>query len=162
MEPVTALWWLLAAVMVLAGAAGVIYPLLPGLPLMFGGFWVAAWADGYDHVGAASLVLLGFLTLTGIILDFIAGAFGARRVGASRRAVTGALLGSIVGLFFGLPGLIIGPFAGAVIGELAMRSGARRSAQVGVGTWVGLLLGTLAKVALAVAMIGVFAFAWFV
>lgn len=153
---------LLAAAMVAAGLAGVVFPLLPGLPLMFGGFWIAAWADGYRHVGMATLVVLGVLTVLGILCDFAAGALGARRTGASRRAVIGALLGSVIGLFFGLPGLIFGPFAGAVIGELGTRSGAGRAAQVGFATWVGLLLGTLVKLALSVAMLGMFAFGWFV
>lgn len=162
MEAVTLLLWLLAAAMILAGLAGVIYPLLPGLPLMFGGFWVAAWADDYQHVGTATLVTLGILTILGIGCDFVASALGAKRVGASRPAIIGALLGSIVGMFFGLPGLVLGPFIGAVIGELGARSGAGRAAEVGFATWIGLLLGTLAKLALSIAMIGVFVFGWLV
>ncbi|MGH8495181.1 MAG: DUF456 domain-containing protein [Gammaproteobacteria bacterium] len=162
MEGLTVLLWLLATAMVVAGLAGIVFPLLPGLPLMFAGFWVAAWADGYQHVGMASLVILGLLTAIGILCDFLASALGAKRVGASPRAVTGALLGSIIGIFFGLPGLIVGPFLGAVIGEVATRRGLGRAAEVGVATWVGLLVGTLAKVALSIAMIGVFVFAWFV
>ena len=156
----TLLLWLLAAAMVAIGLAGVIFPLLPGLPLMFAGFWVAAWADGYRHVGTATLVVLGSLTVLGIVCDFVASALGAQRVGASRRAIVGALLGSVVGIFFGLPGLVLGPFAGAVIGELGARSSAGRAAEVGFATWIGLLFGTLAKLALSLAMIGVFAFGW--
>ena len=87
---------------------------------------------------------------------------GAKRVGASPKAVLGATLGSVVGIFFGLPGLILGPFIGAVIGELGARRGLDQAAASGVATWVGLLLGTIAKLAIGLAMIGVFAFAWLV
>lgn len=162
MDPLTIVLWSLAVVMVLGGLAGVIYPLLPGLPMIFGGFWIMAWLGGYARVGATTLIVLGVLTLLGIALDFVASALGAKRVGASPRAITGALLGSIVGIFFGLPGLVLGPFVGAVIGELSTRSSLGRVAKVGVATWVGLLLGTLVKLALSLAMMGVFAFAWFV
>jgi uncharacterized protein YqgC (DUF456 family) len=73
--------------------------------------------------------------------------------------VWGALLGTLVGIFFGLPGLLLGPFIGALAGELSSGGSVLRSTQVGVGTWIGLLLGTLAKLVLSFAMIGVFVFA---
>jgi uncharacterized protein len=82
---------------------------------------------------------------------------GAKRVGASRQALTGSLLGGIAGIPFGVPGLIIGPFLGAVAGELIARRQLLAAARVGLGTWIGLAFGTLIKLVLAVAMLGVFA-----
>jgi hypothetical protein len=161
-DTVELLLWALAAIMIIGGLIGVIYPLLPGLPLMFGGLWIGAWADDFKHVGAVTLTVLGLMVGAGIICDFLASTLGAQRVGASPQAVTGALLGSVVGLFFGLPGLLIGPFAGAVLGELSARRTLGRAAEVGLATWVGLLLGALAKLAIALAMLGLFALAWFV
>jgi uncharacterized protein YqgC (DUF456 family) len=149
----------LAAVLVLAGLAGAILPVLPGVPLIFGGLWLAAWVDGYQHAGLWTLLAIAVLGALAMLLDFVAGMLGAKRVGASGAAVWGALLGTVVGIFFGLPGLLLGPFVGALAGELSSGGSVLRSAQVGVGTWIGLLLGTLAKLVLSFAMIGVFAFA---
>jgi uncharacterized protein YqgC (DUF456 family) len=151
--------YVLAAVLVLAGLAGAILPVLPGVPLIFGGLWLAAWVDGYQHAGLWTLLVIAVLGALAMLLDFVAGMLGARRVGASGTAVWGALIGSVIGIFFGLPGLLLGPFIGALAGELSSGGSVLRSAQVGVGTWIGLLLGTLAKLVLSFAMIGVFVFA---
>lgn len=156
------LLWLLAAGLVLGGLAGAVLPVLPGLPMVFGGLLLAAWLERFTRVSGFTIGLLAVLLAVGLLLDFIAASLGAQRVGASPRAVLGATLGSIVGVFFGLPGLLLGPFVGAVLGEIGERRGLEQAAASGIGTWVGLLLGTIAKLALALAMLGVFAFAWFV
>ncbi len=154
--------WALALAMIAAGLAGAVLPVLPGVPLVFGGLWLAAWIDAYARVGSVTLVVLAVLTVLALILDFIASALGARKVGASPQAVTGALLGSVVGMFFGLLGLMLGPFVGAVIGELSARGGMGRATTVGVATWLGLLLGAIAKLAISLAMVGIFLFAYFI
>lgn len=151
--------FVLAALLILVGLAGVVLPALPGVPLMFAGMLLAAWADGFHHVGALTLTVLGLLAVLALLVDFAAGALGAKRVGASGRALLGAALGTVVGLFFGIPGLLLGPFVGALLGELLAGSGMLRAANVGAGTWIGLLLGTLVKLALSFAMLGVFALA---
>lgn len=151
---------IVAALLVLTGVAGTVLPLLPGVPLVFAGLWLGAWIDGYQHVSGWTVLLLGVLTALSLIVDFVATALGAKRVGASAKAVSGAVLGTVVGIFFGLPGLLLGPFVGAVIGELAAQRSLERATVVGVATWVGLLLGTIAKLALAFAMIGVFVAAY--
>ena len=158
----TTLLWLLALLLVLVGLAGAVLPVLPGVPMVFIGLWLAAWIEDYTRIGAWTLGLLGALTLLSIIVDFLASALGAKRVGASPRAVWGAMVGSVVGIFFGLPGLLIGPFAGAVLGELTARGGWAQAAEVGMATWMGLLLGTLAKLALSLTMIGLFALAYWI
>ena len=99
MELVPILWWGLAILLIVGGLVGTIYPLLPGVPMIFIGMWIGAWVDGYARVGTKTLVFLGVLTAFSVILDFIASALGARRVGASKQAVTGALIGSIAGMF---------------------------------------------------------------
>ena len=73
----------------------------------------------------------------------------------------GATLGTVIGLFFGLPGLLLGPFIGAVLGELWHTRHLPQAARVGAATWVGLLLGAALKLALAFAMLGLFVLAWF-
>lgn len=152
--------WILAVVLVLVGLAGVILPLLPGVPLIFAGLLLVAWIDGFTKVGWIVLTILAVLTTASVVVDVVATSLGARRHGASRWAVVGAALGTIVGLFFGFIGLVVAPFAGAVIGELAAGRSAEEARRAGFGTWLGMLLGTAVKVALAFAMLGIFALAW--
>jgi uncharacterized protein YqgC (DUF456 family) len=142
------------------GLAGTVLPVLPGVAFIFGGLFLAAWADGFARVGGVTLAILGLLTAAAIAIDFAASAFGARKFGASPRAVIGAGLGALVGIFFGLPGLLLGPFVGAVVGELSANRELRQAGKAGLGTWIGLLLGSVAKVALAFLMVGIFAVAY--
>ncbi|SEQ52414.1 hypothetical protein SAMN04488038_107167 [Solimonas aquatica] len=150
------LGWTGVALLIAGGLVGTLLPVLPGPPLVFFGLWLAALLDDYRHVGTPTLILLGVLVLLTVAIDFVASALGAQRVGASKQALSGALIGSFAGMFFGIPGLLIGPFAGAVIGELMARSHVTQAARVGFATWFGMLIGTLAKLALSLAMIGIF------
>ncbi|MEN1927006.1 DUF456 domain-containing protein [Luteimonas sp. MJ293] len=161
----TLLWYVIAAILALAGLAGAVLPALPGVPLVYAGMLLAAWADGFTRVGVVTLVVLGALTLLSLLVDLWASAMGARRVGASGKALAGAVIGTFVGLFFGLIGVFVGPFVGAVIGELAHlrsvnRHGISQAARVGVGTWVGIVIAIGLKLTLSFAMIGIFALVW--
>ena len=153
---ITALTWILAALLVVAGIVGLILPALPGPLLLFAGLWVAAWAEGFVFVGATTLIALAVMAALASLADFIAGAFGARRYGASPRSVAGAALGALIGLFFGLPGLLLGPFLGALLGELSARRDLAAAGRAGWGATIGLVLGTAAKVALGIAMLALF------
>jgi len=153
--------YLLAIVLVLVGIAGVILPALPGIPLVFAGLLLAAWADDFVHVGWLPLTVLGLLTLLSFAVDILATVVGAQRVGASRKALWGTFLGSIVGVFFMPIGLFVGPLAGALLGEYWHTRELGRSTKVGLATWLGILLGFALKLALVIAMLGLFAFAWF-
>ncbi len=152
----TVLLWILAVALVFAGLAGMVLPALPGAPLLFAGLLVAAWAEDFAYVGTKTLIVLGIMAALSYALDFAATALGARRFGASSRAIVGAALGAVVGLFFGLPGLVLGPFLGAVAGELTTRSDLRAAAGAGMGAFLGLLLATAGKLALGFAMLGLF------
>ena len=162
MEPATILLWLCVAALILGGLAGAILPAIPGVPLVVAGAWLGAWIDDYARVGGWTVVFIGVLGAIAMAMDLIATALGAKKVGASRQAVTGAAVGTFVGVFFGLPGIVLGPFVGAVVGEVLARGNLEQAMSVGVGTWMGLLFGTLAKLALSLVMVGVFAFAYFV
>ena len=155
-----ALWYVLAVVLIVVGFVGTVVPALPGVPLVFAGMLVAAWADGFQHVGLWTLIGLGVLTLIAVAVDFIAGLAGAKRVGASRLALFGAAIGTLVGIFFGIPGLLLGPFLGALIGELCAGGTLTRATNVGVGAWIGFLVGTVLKLGVCFAMLGVFALAF--
>jgi len=153
--------YLLAVLLVLVGIAGIILPALPGIPLVFAGLLLAAWADDFAHVGWLPLTVLGLLTLASFAVDILATVVGAQRVGASRKALWGTFVGSIVGLFFMPIGLFVGPLAGALLGEYWHTRELGRSTKVGLATWLGILLGFALKLALVIAMLGLFAFAWF-
>ena len=99
MDPNT-LWFALAVVLILVGIAGTVLPALPGVPLVFCGMLLAAWADGFAHVGALTLIVLGALTVIAIGIDFVAGLLGAKKVGASRHAVKLGLRSVHSGLIF--------------------------------------------------------------
>ena len=150
------IWYLLAGLLILAGIAGTILPALPGVPLVFAGMLLAAWADGFQHVPVWVMVVLGVLTLASIGIDVFATSLGAKRVGATKLAVFGAALGTFAGLFLGPLGLILGPFVGAVAGELMTGRDWKNASRVGFGTWLGLAIGTALKVALLFAMLGIF------
>lgn len=160
METVIALWFLGAA-LVAVGIAGMLLPALPGPPLLFAGFVIAAWAENFEYVGYGTLAVLAFTSLLAYLVDFISGALGAKHFGASGRAAMGAALGAVVGIFFGLPGILLGPFVGAVLGELTKHDDLHAAGRAGIGATVGLLLGTAAKMAIAFAMVGLFLFARF-
>jgi uncharacterized protein YqgC (DUF456 family) len=154
------LLWILAVSMVAAGLVGVVMPALPGHVLILGGLVLAAWADGFRHVGVWTLVAIGVIAASSYAIDFAAAAVSTRRLGASRRAMAGAALGTLGGFFFGLVGLIIGPFVGAVLGELTETSDMKRAGRAGLAAAIGFAIGTAAKVALAFVMIAIFAAAF--
>jgi len=155
MEPT--LYYVAAALLVLVGLAGTVLPVLPGPLLVFAGLFIAAWADGFSRVGLGGLSIIAVLALLAWVADFAASVLGARRLGASPQALAGAALGGLLGIFAGLPGIILGPFIGAVAGELVARRELLQAGKVGLGTWIGLVAAAAAKVILAAAMIGTFA-----
>jgi uncharacterized protein YqgC (DUF456 family) len=153
------LLYVASAILILAGLAGTILPALPGVPLVFAGMLLAAWTDHFTRISGWTIGLLAILTVLSVAADLFASALGAKRVGAGKLAMIGAALGTFAGIFFGLPGLIVGPFAGAVIAELIGGRELAHASKIGFGTWMGLALGTAFKVALAFAMLGIFALA---
>lgn len=148
--------WVIAILLMLAGAVGAFVPAVPGIPLLFAGMVLGAWIDHFNRVGGVVLTVLGLLTLLAIAVDFGATVLGAKRAGASRQALAGAAIGTLVGLFFSVPGLLLGPFIGAVIGELLAKSSFETAARVGVATWIAMLVGAVARLAILCAMIGIF------
>lgn len=158
METSTALY-LLSGILILVGLAGTVLPALPGLPLMFAGMLLAAWVGDFREISVWVVVLLGVLTVLSIVVDLLATLLGAKRVGASRWAMVGAAIGTFAGLFFGIPGLLAGPFVGAVAGELISGKEWRDASRTGFATWLGLAIGAALKLALAFAMLGIFALA---
>jgi uncharacterized protein YqgC (DUF456 family) len=153
--------WIIALILIVIGIAGLVLPAVPGAPVLFAGLFIAAWADNFVYVGWPTLAVLGVLALLTYVADFAATAFGAKRFGASKRAIIGAMIGAVLGLFFGFIGVLIGPFVGAVIGELSWRRDLQAAARAGIGATIGLAIGVAAKLALAFSMVGIFVVARF-
>jgi len=157
----TVLLSVLGVGLVVAGLAGIVLPALPGTILIFGGLLLVAWADSFTRVGVGTLVLVGAIGAASYTVDFVAAALGARRIGASKLAVVGAALGTLLGFPFGLPGVIFGPLVGAVLGEIIAHRDLTRAGRAGIAAWIGFLIGTAVKLALAFSMIAIFLVAFF-
>ena len=151
-----ALWWTLCVLLIAAGLAGTVLPALPGTALVLGGIVLGAWIDDFTRVGAATLALVSVLAVLAWGLDYAAGLLGARRAGASRQALVGAALGTVAGLFMGLVGVFFMPLVGAAVGEYIARRDEQRAWKVGLSTWLGIMVGLVAKVVIAFMMIGIF------
>jgi uncharacterized protein len=158
----TVLLWTLGLVLVAVGMVGIVLPALPGHVLIFLGLLLIAWADHFERVGAVMLVLIGLAGAGSYAVDFAAAALGAKHLGATKRAMAGAALGTVAGLFLGMPGVIFGPFAGAILGELTVHRDWKRVGKAGIAAWIGFAIGTAVKVAIAFVMLGLFALAYFV
>ncbi len=149
--------WVLAVVLVVVGLAGTVLPALPGAALIFAGALLAAWIDDFRRISGLSVAIVGVLMVLSWVADYLSAMLGARRAGASPLALLGAAVGTVAGIFTGLIGLLFMPLAGAAIGQFVSERDALRAAHVGIATWIGMLVGTVAKVALAFMMIGVLA-----
>ena len=143
-------------VMFCASAAGII-PGFPGTPIVL----VVAIAHRlyFGPAGVNNWVLGGLvlLTLLSIVFDYLASMFGARKLGATWLGVLGAVVGGLVGIFFSLPGILLGPFLGALLFEFAAGRQLKPAAKAGLGATLGLLAGALGKLAICIAMMALFA-----
>ncbi|KAF0103288.1 MAG: hypothetical protein FD187_520 [bacterium] len=150
------LLWILSVILILLGLAGTVLPVLPGTVLVWGGIVLGAWIDDFARVGMTTVVVITVLAVLAWALDYVAGLLGARKAGASKLALLGAAVGTVLGLFMGLVGVFFMPLVGAAVGEYLARRDQARAVKVGVATWVGIMLGLIAKVGLAFIMVGIF------
>lgn len=151
--------WILCVALILLGLAGTVLPVLPVLPgtvLVWGGIVLGAWIDDFARVGMTTVVVVSVLALLAWGLEYVAGLMGAKKAGASKLALMGAAVGTVLGLFMGLVGVLFMPLVGAAVGEYLARKDHARAVKVGIATWVGIMVGLIAKVVLAFTMVGIF------
>lgn len=148
--------WIVGVVLAVTGLSGMLLPFVPGAPFLFLGLLFGAWAEDFRYVGIGTLLILAGMAALTYLVEFAASALGAKHYGGSRRAMLGAVLGGIVGIFLGVPGILLGPFAGAVLGELSLQSTLDKAGRAGFGTVVGLAVGVAGKLAIGIAMLGLF------
>lgn len=148
--------WVIGAILTATGLSGLLLPVVPGAPLLFLGLLFGAWAENFRYVGVWSLLILAGMAALTYLVEFAASVLGVKKYGGSRRAMAGAALGGIIGLFLGIPGILLGPFVGAVAGELSLQRSLDQASRAGLGTVVGLAIGVAGKLAIGIAMIGLF------
>jgi uncharacterized protein YqgC (DUF456 family) len=148
--------WLVVIVLMLVGLAGTVVPFLPGTPLIFLAVLIYAVATEWTPIGGGGLIVIGLLAALGYLVPHLAVAIGARHGGGSRWAIGGAVIGGIAGIFMGVPGVLLGPLVGAIVGELIHSGNLPASLQTGFTTFIGMVAGAVANVAIAVMMIALF------
>jgi len=148
--------------LVLSGALGVIIPLLPGVPMAWVGMLIFGFATDFAFLPLETIVIfLGFTFLT-VILDFAAPIIGAKRYKASKYGIVGASLGLMLGfLMLGPIGIIVGPFMGALLGEMLLGKELEEAAVSAKGVIIGFLAGGIIKLSLILVMLGFMIFAIF-
>ena len=152
---------ILALILVAIGIIGSILPMLPGVPLVFGGMLLAAWHGDFAKVSVLTMVIIGTIGVLAWAVDFFASVVTAKKVGASKNALIGAGIGALLGIFAGLPGLILGPAIGAVIGELTSHSSKTKATVVGVAAGLGFVLAMVIKLLLILVMLAIFGYAYY-
>jgi uncharacterized protein YqgC (DUF456 family) len=146
----------IAVLIMLIGLVGSVVPGIPGTPVVL--ITAVGHRIIFGETGASTLVLgiLGGLAVVSIALDLLATVLGAKKFGSTWRGAVGAFVGGVIGLFFALPGIILGPFLGATLFEMLGDKEFKEAMRAGTGAVIGLLLGVVGKFVICVIMIGLF------
>jgi uncharacterized protein YqgC (DUF456 family) len=152
---------IVALIIMVAGLVGTILPIIPSVPMVYLGYVIYGIANGWQDYGSTVMIVFGLVTVFVLVLDYVAGAIGAKRFGGSRLGAVGAIVGALIGvIFFNIIGLVVGTFAGAALGELVLGRTMQEAIMSGSGALVGFLAGSLFKFMTSIMMIG--AFLWFI
>lgn len=151
---------ILGAICLLLGLVGCVAPVLPGVPLSYLGLLLLHWTERVQF-SWQFLTVWAVVVVIIQILDYFIPAWGTKRFGGSKWGVWGSTIGLFLGFFMGPLGIVVGPFVGAVIGELIYfnrhpqtilnnteqdkNSNLNRALRAGIGSFIGLLTGTILK-----------------
>ena len=102
------------------------------------------------------MTALVLITALALVMDYLASIYGAKKFGATKNGMVGAIVGGIVGLFFNLPGILLGPFIGATLFEMIGGRKFKPSAKAGLGATLGLFAGAVGKFVCCVSMMTLF------
>jgi len=148
---------IVCSVLMVVGLLGVVLPILPGIPLAWLGLFIYAIGTSFERISIATVIVFSILTVLALLLDFLAPMLGAKKYRASKLGVIGAFLGFTVGIFvLGFWGIILGPFIGALLGELIAGRRPRQALGSAFGTFLGFVAGTLFKIIVILVMAGFF------
>ncbi|MBR2165321.1 MAG: DUF456 domain-containing protein [Paludibacteraceae bacterium] len=135
---------IVAGVLMVIGIIGCIVPGLPGTPIAYAGLWIAQATDRVDFSWQI-LLIWGIVTIVVSVLDYVVPAWGTKQFGGTKWGVWGSTIGVFAGLFFGAAGVIIGPLAGAILGELIGGKKVEEALRAGWGSFIGIFFGTVLK-----------------
>ena len=139
----------LAVLFGVVGCVGCIVPVLPGVALAYAGY-LCLYFCSYSEISVAWLVVFGVLTLFVSVLDYLLPSYMTKKFGGSKAGERGAMAGVLGGFLFGPIGIIVGPFVGAVLGELIFdNSDKQRALRSGFGSFLSFFVGTGIKLALS-------------
>jgi len=147
----------ICSILMLVGFIGIFLPVIPSMPLAWLGLTIYAAGTGFDRISLTTIIVFAVLSLLAWAVDFIAPMLGAKKHKASKLGVLGALLGLVIGIFtLGFWGIIIGPFLGALIGEIIANKPTKQALGSAFGAFLGLMVGALFKITLVLVMAGFF------
>ncbi|MDX9904184.1 MAG: DUF456 domain-containing protein [Bacteroidales bacterium] len=136
----------LAIILMIAGIAGCLLPVLPGPPLSYLGI-VLLHLTRFADISKNLFIILGVVAVVVTVIDYVVPIWGTRQFGGSKYGMRGATVGLIIGLFLGPLGIITGPFIGAVVGELIFKDDIKYAIKAGFGSLLGFLTGVGLKLA---------------
>lgn len=140
----------------MVGFVGSVLPMLPG-PILVLVAALGHWIWFREHSASPFvLLLLAALTAASLVLDYVASMYGAKRFGATWRGVVGAFVGGIIGIFFNLPGIILGPFVGAMLFELLGGYEFDKASRAGLGATIGVFGAIIGRCAICAVMMAAF------
>ena len=138
--------------LLLLGLLGCVVPVIPGPALAYAA--VLVLLPTRFGPTAFECVAFGAACALAFVLDYAVPAIGAKKFDCSRWGIAGCMVGTVVGMFYGLPGLVLGPFLGAFLGEIAAGKGIASSMRGGFGAFIGFVFGVLLKIAYCAACAG--------
>ncbi|MCK8521084.1 DUF456 domain-containing protein [Aquimarina sp. D1M17] len=135
----------------LLGIVGSFLPVLPGPFTSWIGLLILHFTSVFPQDWKFLGITLGVSILVWV-LDYIVPALGTKKFGGTKYGMIGSSLGLMVGiLFLGPFGIIIGPFAGAFIGEFIRDSSETSKAlKAAFGSFIGFLAGTFIKLIVSI------------
>lgn len=143
-------------IIMIVGLAGVILPVLPGIPLIFGGVVLYGVLSGFEKISFNLILIFAGLTIFSLIVDYLANFLAVKKMGGGKAGAFGAVIGLFIGIFIGLVAIILLPFLFAVIFELIAGKRKNQALKAGTGAFLGLLFGGLLRFIIGCVMIGVF------
>jgi hypothetical protein len=150
---------ILGIILMLMGIIGCLVPVLPGPPLSFLGIILLHFSR-FGEFSNSALIVFAAITVVVSVLDYVVPIWGTKRFGGSKYGTRGATIGLIIGIFLGPAGIIIGPFAGAFVGELLFKDDMKYALKAGFGSLLGFMTGIGLKLAASCVMTYYFVKEW--
>lgn len=145
----------LGSLLMLLGLAGCVLPFLPGPPFCYVALLIQQLQTDTPYT-TRFLVIWAVVTVAVTLLDYVIPIYGTKKYGGTKYGMWGCMIGLIAGLWLGPVGIIIGPFAGAFIGELVANSSSEQALRAAFGSFIGFVAGTLLKLVVCFVMVWYF------